>query len=148
MRIAFGSDPNAGALKLLLMDVARDHGHQVDDLGDPDPLYARVATRVAQAVVAGDYDRGVVLCGTGIGVSIAANKVKGAYCALLTDAYSAERAQLSNNANMVAFGAQVLGPEVAKVLLSRYLEVEFDPDSRSGPKVAVIAEFEETGTCG
>jgi len=147
MKIAFGSDPNASDLKVALMGLASELGHEVTDLGATDPLYARVATHVAEVVVAGEYDRGVVLCGTGIGVSIAANKVKGAYCALLTDAYSAERAQLSNNANLVAFGQQVVGPEVAKVLLTRYLGVSFDPNSRSGPKVAVISQYEETGSC-
>ncbi|WP_460720413.1 RpiB/LacA/LacB family sugar-phosphate isomerase [Microbacterium aureliae] len=142
MKIAFGSDPNAGELKQTLMDLAQQLGHEVEDLGAEDPIYAHTATDVAEAVAAGRYDRGVVLCGTGIGVSIAANKVDGAYCALLSDVYSAERAQLSNNANMVAMGAQVTGPELAKTMLSRYLELNFDAESRSAPKVAAIAEYE------
>ena len=131
LRLAFGSDPNATDLKDALIAVARELGHAVDDLGATDPVYAHVATDVAAAVASGDYDRGVLLCGTGIGVSIAANKVPGAYCALLSDAYSAERAQLSNNANLISMGAQTIGVEVAKVLLRRYLECEFDPNSRS-----------------
>lgn len=142
MKIAFGADPNAGELKLALMQVATDLGHEVTDLGSDDPIYAHVATDVAEAVAAGTYDRGVVLCGTGIGVSIAANKVAGAYCALLSDVYSAERAQLSNNANMVSMGAQVIGVEVAKVLLSTYLSQNFDPAGRSKDKVAAIVEYE------
>lgn len=142
MKIAFGADPNAGELKQQLMTVARELGHEVDDLGSTDPIYAHVAATVAEAVAAGTYDRGVVLCGTGIGVSIAANKVKGAYCALLSDIYSAERAQLSNNANMVAMGAQVIGTEVAKALLTRYLSLAFDPAGRSREKVAAISDYE------
>ncbi|MGV8970249.1 MAG: RpiB/LacA/LacB family sugar-phosphate isomerase [Microbacteriaceae bacterium] len=142
MKIAFGADPNAGELKLALMRVASDLGHEVTDLGSDDPIYAHVAADVAEAVAAGTYDRGVVLCGTGIGVSIAANKVQGAYCALLSDVYSAERAQLSNNANMVSMGAQVIGVEVAKVLLSTYLAQNFDPAGRSKDKVAAIVEYE------
>lgn len=142
MKIAFGADPNATELKIQLIEVAKTLGHEVDDFGSADPIYAHVAADVAEAVAAGRYDRGVVLCGTGIGVSIAANKVDGAYCALLSDVYSAERAQLSNNANMVAFGAQVVGAEVAKALLTTYLAVTFDKDGRSREKVAAIVDYE------
>jgi ribose 5-phosphate isomerase B len=145
MKIAFGSDPNADELKQQLMTMTKDLGHHVEDLGSTDPIYAHVAGTVAESVAAGHHDRGVVLCGTGIGVSIAANKVKGAYCALLSDSYSAERAQLSNNANMVAMGAQVIGPEVAKTLLARYLSVSFDPEGRSAVKVAAISDYEMRG---
>ena len=84
----------------------------------------------------------MVVCGTGIGVSIAANKVKGAYCALVSDIYQAQRATLSNNANMIAMGEQVIGIEVAKALLTEYLAHTFDPGSRSGVKVARIVEIE------
>ena len=84
----------------------------------------------------------MVVCGTGIGVSLAANKVKGAYCALIADPYSAQRATLSNNANMIAMGAQTTGVETAKVLLELYLANTFDPNSRSGVKVARVVEIE------
>jgi ribose 5-phosphate isomerase B len=123
---------------------ARELGHEVLDLGSDDPIYPLTAIKVAEEVVAGRVDRGVVLCGTGIGVSIAANKVPGAYCALLGDIYQAQRATLSNNANMIAMGAQVVGIEVAKCLLAEYLSHQFDPESRSGPKVAAICEYEST----
>ena len=86
-----------------------------------------------------------MVCGTGIGVSIAANKVPGAYCACVTDVYQAQRATLSNNANMLAMGAQVIGIETAKVLLENYLANEFDEGSRSAPKVARIKEYEANG---
>lgn len=142
MKLAFGCDPNATDLKKALMDKAESLGHEVVDFGSEDPIYANVASDVAHAVARGEYDRGVVVCGTGIGVSIAANKVKGAYCALLADPYSAQRATLSNNANMVAMGAQTTGVETAKVLLENYLGNAFDPNSRSGPKVARITQIE------
>ena len=142
MNIGFGCDPNASELKGALMAHARELGHEVVDFGSDDPIYPQTAIKVAEAVVAGRVDRGVVLCGTGIGVSIAANKVEGAYCALLTDVYQAKRAQLSNNANMIALGAQVIGVEVAKCLLSEYLSHTYDPASRSAPKVAAIYEYE------
>ncbi len=142
MKLAFGCDPNATALKMALMEKAESLGHEVANLGAEDPIYANVAADVARAVARGDYDRGVVVCGTGIGVSIAANKVKGAYCALLADPYSAQRATLSNNANMVAMGAQTTGIETAKVLLENYLANTYDPNSRSAPKVARVTQIE------
>ena len=79
MKIAFGCDPNAAALKLELIEFVRNLGHEVCDFGSDDTIYANVAFEVAEAVAAKKYDRGILICGTGIGVSIAANKVKGAY---------------------------------------------------------------------
>lgn len=142
MKIAFGCDPNASDLKQRLMAVAASLGHDVTDLGSTDPIYAGVAADVARSVAAGEADRGVVVCGTGIGVSIAANKVPGAYCALVTDVYQAKRAQLSNNANLIAFGAQVTGVELAQELLSTYLDTQYEEGSRSAPKVAAITALE------
>lgn len=142
MKLAFGCDPNATDLKKALIEKAESLGHEVSDFGSDDPIYANVAADVAKAVAAGQYDRGIVVCGTGIGVSISANKVKGAYCALLADPYAAQRATLSNNANMIAMGAQTTGIETAKVLLENYLANTFDPNSRSGAKVARIVEIE------
>ena len=142
MNIGFGCDPNATELKEVLMARARELGHEVLDFGSDDPIYPHTAIKVAEAVVDGHIDRGVVLCGTGIGVSIAANKVDGAYCALVSDVYQAQRATLSNNANMIAMGAQVIGVEVAKCLLSEYLGHTYDAASRSAPKVAAIHEYE------
>ena len=142
MKLAFGCDPNAADLKKALITKAESLGHEVTDFGSEDPIYANVAADVAHAVAEGKFDRGVVVCGTGIGVSLAANKVKGAYCALLADPYSAQRATLSNNANMIAMGAQTTGIETAKVLLEIYLSNTFDPNSRSGVKVARVVEIE------
>ena len=98
---------------------------------------------MGEAVAAKEYDRGILICGTGLGISIAANKVKGAYCALVTDIYQAQRAQLSNNANLIAMGSQVLGIELAKCLVKEYLANTFDPASRSLPKVERIVQYEE-----
>lgn len=142
MKIVFGCDPNATEFKQILMEHARKLGHEVSDFGSDDPLYSLTAIRVAEAVAAGQFERGVVLCGTGIGVSIAANKVPGAYCALLNNVYQAQRAQLSNNANMIAMGAQVTGIELAKCLLEAYLANTYDPNSRSAPKLAPIYAYE------
>ncbi|PWG60803.1 RpiB/LacA/LacB family sugar-phosphate isomerase [Bifidobacterium catulorum] len=143
MKVAFGCDPNATELKNLLMKEAEDLGYEVVDFPSDDPIYANVAIRVATSVANGEEDRGILLCGTGIGVSIAANKVPGAYCACVSDVYQAQRATLSNNANLISMGAQVVGPETAKVLMKEYLERTFDPNSRSKPKIDRICEYEQ-----
>ncbi len=142
MKLAFGCDPNAFELKKALIEEAEKLGHEVVDYPSEDPIYANVAVAVATDVAAGKADRGVLVCGTGIGVSIAANKVKGAYCACVADVYQAQRATLSNNANIIAMGSQVLGIETAKVYLREYLAGTFDPAGRSGPKVGRISEYE------
>jgi ribose 5-phosphate isomerase B len=141
MRIAIGCDPNASDLKAEVIEEVRSLGHTVDDLGSDDPIYANVVIDVAEAVVRGDYDRGIVMCGTGIGASISANKVPGAYCALVTDAYQAERAALSNNANLIAMGSLVTGSKVARLMARTWLENEYVPGGRSEPKIQRIYEY-------
>jgi len=142
MKVVFGSDPNAAEYKKALMEYTSGLGYEVFDLGSDDPIYANVAFKLAQSVVNKEYDRGILLCGTGIGVSIAANKVNGAYAACVHDIYQAQRAQLSNNANIITMGSQVVGIELAKCLIKEYLSLTFDPNSRSKDKVARITEFE------
>ena len=94
MKIAIGCDPNAQNEKEALIKFIEAKGYgEVTDFGSEDPIYANVAIEVAEAVAAKKYDRGILVCGTGIGVSIAANKVKGAYAALVSDVYSAQRAR-------------------------------------------------------
>ena len=112
MKVVFGSDPNAAEYKKALMEYTSGLGYEVFDLGSDDPIYANVAFKLAQSVVNKEYDRGILLCGTGIGVSIAANKVNGAYAACVHDIYQAQRAQLSNNANIITMGSQVVGIEI------------------------------------
>jgi ribose 5-phosphate isomerase B len=143
MKIAIGCDPNAVDLKKTLISFIREKGYEVVDYGSGDPVYANVAFKVAEDVVNGVCDRGVLICGTGIGVSIAANKVKGAYAACVNNIYQAQRAALSNNANIITIGSQVIGSELAKCLVDAYLPLKFDPVSRSGPKVERITEYEK-----
>lgn len=142
MKVLFGCDPNAGELKFELMKVAADLGHEVVDMGSEDPIYANTAFAVAQAVASGVGDRGVLVCGTGLGMSIAANKVKGAYAALLTDVYSAQRSVLSNDANIACMGAFTLGNKLAVELLKTWLSLAFDPNSSSAPKVARYHDYD------
>lgn len=144
MKIAIGCDPNATGLKDILISYIQSLGHETKDFGGEDPIYANTAIRLAKAVAARECDRGVLICGTGIGVSIAANKVKGAYAALVNNVYQAQRAELSNHANIIAMGSQVTGPELAKCLVKAYLEVTFDPQSRSMPKIQRIYDYENT----
>ena len=146
MLIGIGCDPNATTLKDAVADYLRELGHEVRDFGSDDPLYSKTAIAVAESVAAKEVERGVVMCGTGIGISISANKVPGAYCALLTDAYQAERAQLSNDANMVAFGAQVTGVESVKRLVREYLSVSYVENERSAPKLAALYDYETEST--
>ena len=142
MKIAIGCDQNASELKEQLKAFSMELGHVCVDFGGDEPIYANTAIRLAQAVAAGECDRGVLICGTGIGMCIAANKVKGAYAALVNNVYQAQRAQLSNRANIMTLGAQVTGVELAKCLVQSYLKEQFDPQSRSAPKVQRICDYE------
>jgi len=142
MRIAIGCDPNAAEFKDVLIPFIKSLGHECDDFGSEDPIYANVAIAVAEDVAAGKHDRGVLVCGTGIGVGIAANKVKGAYAATVCNVYQARRAQLSNNANILTMGSQVIGIELGKCLVEAYLSETYEENARSAPKVARITEYE------
>ena len=142
MKIAIGCDQNASELKEQLKAFIMELGHVCVDFGGDEPIYANTAIRLAQAVAAEECDRGVLICGTGIGMCIAANKVKGAYAALVNNVYQAQRAQLSNRANIMTLGAQVTGVELAKYLVQSYLKEQFDPQSRSAPKVQRICDYE------
>jgi len=140
-KVAIGCDPNAAELKQVLKTHLEEMGYQTEDYGSDDPIYANVAFAVAEAVAAGKHERGILLCGTGIGVCIAANKVPGAYAALCSDAYSTERSRKSNNANIMTMGSQVVGPELAKALVSIWMKSEYVPGGRSEPKVQRIVEY-------
>lgn len=144
MKIAIGCDPNAQREKEELIKFIEEKGYgQVDDFGSEDAIYANVAIKVAEAVAAGRYDRGILICGTGIGVSIAANKVKGAYAALITDYYSAQRARLSNNANIACMGAFTTGSKEREIMTAEFLTCEFVEGCNSQPKVERFVEYDQ-----
>jgi D-erythrulose 4-phosphate isomerase len=109
---------------------------------DPKEFYANLSDRVASGVIRGDYDRAILVCGTGIGVSISANKVPGIRAALCHDTYSAERAALSNNAQIITMGSRVIGTEVAKTIADAFLALTFDENGRSAGNVAAINELD------
>ncbi|MEA4933617.1 MAG: RpiB/LacA/LacB family sugar-phosphate isomerase [Lawsonibacter sp.] len=141
MKLAIGCDPNAEELKLHLIELCRVLGHEVTDFGSDDPIYANTAIAVGEAVAAGTYDRGILVCGTGIGMSIAANKVQGVYAALLTDVYSAQRAVLSNDSNLACLGAFTIGEKLAEELVKVWLSCKFTPNCSSQPKVNRYREY-------
>jgi ribose 5-phosphate isomerase B len=140
-KIALGSDPNAAELKETIKKHLNELGYEWEDYGSDDPIYANVAFNVAEAVASGKHDRGILLCGTGIGMCIAANKVPGAYAANCTDPYSAERSRKSNNANIMTLGALVVGQELAKTLVTIWMSSEYTPGGRSEPKIERIYEY-------
>jgi len=142
MKVAIGCDPNAADLKNVLIPYITSLGHECVDYGSDDPIYANTAFKLAEDVAKGVCERGILICGTGIGVSIAANKVKGAYAACVSNIYQAQRAQLSNNANIITMGSQVTGSELAKCFVKEYLGLTYDPNSRSAPKVDRIVAYE------
>ncbi|PHR87457.1 MAG: ribose-5-phosphate isomerase [Blastopirellula sp.] len=116
-----------------LSGTANDAGQQ---------FYADLSDEVASSVQRGDYDRAILICGTGIGVCISANKVPGIRAALCHDTYSAERAALSNNAQIITMGARVIGVELAKSIAVAFLVQEFDPAGRSADNVKAIDQVD------
>ncbi len=143
MRIAVAGD-SAGAplARALAEHLAGRNGLEVSEVSTPrdadEVLYANLAERVARDVLNGTYDRAILCCGTGIGVCLSANKVPGIRAAQTHDTYSAERAILSNNAQIVTMGARVIGTELAKAIADAYLAHSFDPQGRSATNVAAI----------
>lgn len=107
-------------------------------------LYANLANRVCKDVLAGTYDRAILICGTGIGVCISANKVPGIRAALTHDTYSAEKASTSNNAQIITMGARVIGTELAKTVADAWLSASFDENGRSAENVAAINSVDES----
>ena len=143
MRIALGGDSAGEPLIRAIGEHLRQNGaHEVTDLSQPETedgeYYAQMTDRVASRILAGTYDRAILCCGTGIGVSISANKIPGIRAALTHDTYSAERAALSNNAQIITMGARVIGPELAKSIVNAWLAQRFDPRSHSAPNVDAI----------
>lgn len=148
MKIAVAGDSAGEGLAKTLADYLKDKyaDHQVFEVSrtdaGPDAFYATLSDRVASGVIDGTYDKAILVCGTGIGVCIAANKVPGIRAALTHDTYSAERAALSNNAQIITMGARVIGSEVAKSICDAFLPLSFDEAGRSASNVQAINEVD------
>ncbi len=147
MKIAIAGD-SAGAplVDVLVAYLATCKGTEVADLsqaaGGAPEYYANVAERLATAVANKEYERGILVCGTGIGMAISANKVPGIRAALTHDNFSAVRAAKSNNAQIITLGARVIGNELAKNIVDAWLASDFDPEGASAANVAAIDELD------
>jgi len=145
-RLGIGSDEAGYALKELIKQHLQQQGIPVSDYGpaSADPVdYPDVAVKVARDVAAHKLERGILICGTGIGMAIAANKVPGVYAAQAHDTYSAERARKSNNAQILTMGARVIGSELAKQIVDAWMRSEF-AGGASARKVGKIAAIESS----
>ena len=145
MKIAIGNDHTGLALKQEIQKYIEEKysfevvNYGVDTTESMD--YPVIGEKVAKAVVSGDADRGIVICGTGIGISLAANKVKGIRCVVCSEPYSAQMSRRHNNTNMLAFGARVIGPELAKMIVDAFLTEEFE-GGRHQRRIDLITKIE------
>ena len=145
LKIAIGRDEAVCGLNQIIIDLLQKEGIEVTDEGCRDDevvLYPNIAERVANIVADGEADRGILICGTGIGMAMAANKVKGIRAAVCHDPFSTERSRKSNDAQIMCMGARVIGPELAKMLVKLWLTCDF-AGGGSAPKVEAIKQMEE-----
>ena len=143
--IAIGCDHGGYELKQEIIKYLEEHNLEYTDFGCDSlestdyPIYAK---RVAIAVQSGDCDKGILICGTGIGISVAANKVPGVIAAVCSEPYSAKLTKQHNNANIIAFGARVVGVELAKMILDEFFGAEFE-GGRHVNRINKITEIEK-----
>jgi len=146
MKIAIACDHGALDLKNAIIKHLENQGHTVENFGT-DTLdscdYPDYAGAAAKAVAAGQCERGIVLCSTGIGVSIAANKIKGIRCALLSDLMSARLTREHNDTNMMAMGAFIVGEALAKEIVDTWLNTEFSQGERHSRRIAKVMALEK-----
>lgn len=144
MRIAIASDHAAFALKQVLVPWLQDQGHAVDDLGTHGTAsvdYPDFGHAVGAAVARGAAERGIALCGSGIGISIAANRIPGCRCALVSEPLSATLARQHNDANTIALGARLIGEEMARACITAFLSTDFE-GGRHAARVAKLSQTE------
>lgn len=149
MKIAIGNDHAGVELKEHLAQYLRDKGYEVEDLGSAAGEradYPRQGEKVAKAVVSGAADRGIVICGTGVGISIAANKVHGVRCACVSEPVSARLCRAHNDCNMIAFGARIVGLQLAEAIVDAFLETERE-GGRHAERVEMIMRLDREQTC-
>lgn len=149
MKISLGCDHGGFALKLQIAAYLREEGHEVIDYGthNPDSCdYPDFALAAAEAVARGECERGIVVCTTGIGISIAANKVCGIRCALCSDPLSAKMTRLHNDANMLALGGGMLGVSLAKEIVRVFLETPFSGEEKHVRRIRKIAAIEQNNS--
>ena len=146
MKIVIASDHGGFELKMRLIGYIEELGHECTDLGcySAESMdYPDIAFPAAEAVASGEYERGILICGTGIGVSICANKVRGVRCALCGDVLSAELTRQHNDSNMLAMGGRIIGIETAKAIVRTWLSTDF-LGGRHERRIAKITGYDET----
>ena len=145
MKIAVAGDSAGEELAGILVKYLSNR-YDVADISHtqsgPDAYYAHLSDRVCAQVISGNYERAILVCGTGIGVCISANKVPGIRAALISDAYSAGKAATSNNAQVVTLGARTIAPELAKTIVDAYFAKSFDPNGPSAQNVEAITDVD------
>lgn len=145
MRIVIGSDHAGYPLKATIVEFVKSLGHEVEDVGsyDPNPVdFPDIARHVTDRISAGEAERGLMVCGTGVGASIAANKVKGIRAAVCHDVHSAHQSVEHDDVNVMCIGAQIVGPWLAKDLVEAYLKAEFSTDEDFRRRVRKLAEMD------
>lgn len=145
MKIAIGNDHAATDLKMEVMEYVKSLGHEVINFGTDgyeSCNYPEYGEKVGVAVASGEADCGILICGTGVGISLAANKVKGIRCGVCSDTTTAHLIKEHNNANVIAMGARIVGSELAKDIVKAYLEAEF-MGGRHQTRVDMIHKIEE-----
>ena len=133
MKIGIGNDHSALELKAEIIELLKEKGHEVVDYGTNSPEscdYPVYGEKVGRAVASGEVERGILICGTGIGISITANKFKGIRAAVCTDCFTAEATRLHNDANILALGGRVVGPGLALKIVDTFLNTPFSNDER------------------
>ena len=152
MNVAFGSDHAGLELKRDLMPWAESLGHAVVDLGntvlDPGDDYPDFARAVGVAVARGEADRGILVCGSGVGASIAVNKVPGARGGVCHDTFSAHQGVEDDDANVLVLGARVIGPQLAKEVVTAFLQARFSHAERHERRLAKVHRIEEEASSG
>ncbi len=146
MKVGFGCDHVAIELKNIVMDHLKEKGYECIDFGTHDPdvrvNYPEYGLKVAEALMRGEIDKGVLICGTGVGISLAANKVPGIRAAVCSEPYTARLTVQHNNANIIAMGARVIGSETAKMIVDEFFSAEFE-GGRHADRVQVIYDIEK-----
>ncbi len=146
MRVAIGADHGAFDRKAEVIEHLKEAGHEVKDFGTytPDSCdYPAIGNSVAEAVASGEYDRGIVMCTTGIGISIVANKVHGIRCALCSDTTSARLTRQHNDANMLSIGAGVIGPNLTMDIVDVFMNTEFSNEEKHVRRLSQLAELDK-----
>ncbi len=146
LRVCIGCDHGGFELKQELLAFVRELGYTCTDIGadgDSSSDYPDIAGVGARAVAEGEADRAILICGTGAGMAIAANKVLGVYAVNCTNAYVARMTRLHNNANVLTLGGRVVGPELAKDIVQTWLETQFSSEARHTRRVGKVKQIED-----